>query len=109
MTFAEKSVDGVFSGSTTIDIVPVPVAAHTSVVRNVTIHNPDTVAVTVTLYYNNNGTLRKLVKQSLSPDQSLIFEVIQVLDATTKKIQGVLGGAHTTTPPSFVASYGDVS
>ena len=109
MTFAEKSVDGVLNGTTVVDIVPVPASLHTSVVRNVTVHNPDTVACTVTLYLNNNATLRKLVKQTLAPDQSLVYEVIQVLDATTKKIQAVLGAAHTTTAPSFVANFGDVS
>jgi len=109
MAFAEKSADGVFNGSTAVDIVPVPASAHTHVVRNVTVHNADTVAATVTLYYNNNGTLRKIAKLALDPDATLAYEVIQVLDATTKKIQGVLGGAHTTTAPSFVASYGDVS
>jgi hypothetical protein len=109
MTFAEKSADGVFNGSTAVDIVPVPASSHTLVVRNITAHNADTVACTVTLYYNDNGTLRKLVKQALDPDATLIYEVIQVLDATTKKIQGVLAGAHTSTAPSFVASYGDVS
>lgn len=109
MAFAEKSSDGVFNGVTVVDIVPVPASAHTHVVRNVIVHNPDTVQATVTLYYNNNGTLRKLVKQALDPDATLNYEIVTVLDATTKKIQGVLSGAHTTTAPSFVASYGDVS
>jgi hypothetical protein len=109
MAFAEKSADGVFNGTTAVDIVPVPASAHTLVVRSVSVHNADTVAATVTLYYNNNGTLRKLVKQALDPDATLVYEVIQALDATTKKIQGVLAGAHTSTAPTFVATYGDVS
>lgn len=109
MAFAEKSADGVFNGTTAVDIVPVPASAHTLVVRNITVHNADTVAATVTLYYNNNSTLRKLAKIPLDPDATFVYEVVQALDATTKKIQGVLGGAHTTTAPSFVATYGDVS
>lgn len=109
MPFAEKSNDGAFNGTTAVDVVPVPASAHTLVVRSITVHNTDTVAATVTLNYNNNGTLRRLHKQVLEPDATLVYEVIQVLDATTKKIQGVLAGAHTTNAPVFVATYGDVS
>lgn len=109
MAFAEKSSDGVFNGTTPVDIVASPGSAHTFVVRSVTVHNADTVAAVVTLSYYNSAALRKLTKVTLDPDATFIYEVVQALDGTAKKIQGVLGAAHTTTAPSFVATYADVS
>jgi hypothetical protein len=109
MTFAEKSVDGVFTGTTAVDLVPVPASAHTSVVRKVGIFNADTVSHDFTLYYNNNATLRTLaVFVSVPPNGSVFYEVIEVLDATTKKLQGKIDATATTTAPSFVCSFGDV-
>lgn len=109
MTFAEKPNDGVFNGTTQVDLVPAPSSAHTFVMRNLLLHNADTVAATFIVSYNNNGTLRRMYKLTLDPDASAAIEVVGVLDAVTKKIQGALVAAHTTTAPTFVAAYGDVS
>ena len=109
MAFAEKANDGVFTGATAVDLVPVPISAHTFVMRNLVLHNADTVAATFIISYNNNGTLRRMYKITLDPDATATLEVVAVLDATTKKVQGALAAAHTTTAPTFVAAYGDVS
>ncbi len=83
MAFAEKSSDGVFNGTTPVDIVPAPGSAHTFVVRSVTVHNADTVNAVITLSYYSGGSLRKLTKTTLVPDATMIYEVVQALDGTS--------------------------
>lgn len=109
MPFAEKGNDNVFNGTTAVDIVPVPASAHTFVARAILLHNADTVPATFIISLNNNGTLRRMFKLTLDPDTTTTIEVVGVLDATTKKIQGALAAAHTTTAPTFVVAYGDVT
>ena len=111
MAFQEKGAHGVGNGTTAVDVVPAPASAHTFVVRNVVVANKDTAAITVTLnLFDSAGpSTRRLVKQTLAVDQTLLFESLVVLDATTKKIQMVMSGAPATTQPDFNAAYGDVS
>jgi hypothetical protein len=109
MTFAEKNATGVFTGSTAVDVVPVPASAHTSVIRNVSVFNADTVAHTFTLIFNDNASLRNLPPFVLDAGAGADYDTVQVLDATTKKLQAKIEGAHTTTAPTFVANWGDVS
>ena len=111
MTFAEKNAHGVTNGTTEVDVVGPPGSAHTFVVRNIVVHNRDTVQATVILQLVDSagGTTTRLHKQTLDPDATLLFEAIVVLDATTKKIQVVLAGAITTNQLDVTAAYGDVS
>lgn len=110
MTFAEKNLHGVTNGTTAADAVPAPAAAHTSVIRNIIIHNRDTAAATVVLQLVDSAgaTTTRLHKQTLDPDATLLFEGIVVLDATTKKVQIVLTAAPATTQLDYNVAYGDV-
>lgn len=56
--FTEKSSDGLLSASanTDVDIVEVPGASTQRVVREITIYNADTIAHTLTVSYDDNGT-----------------------------------------------------
>lgn len=111
MAFAEKNAHTVANGVTAVDVVAAPISAHTYVVRNVIVNNRDTVAhvVIVQLVDSVGPTTTRLLRQSIDPDATLVFESIVVLDATTKKLQVVLGEAMTTTQPDINAAYGDVS
>lgn len=111
MSFAEKNSHGTANSTTAVDVVAAPASGHTRVIRNVVVHNRDTVSATVILQLVDSAGpyTRRLVKQAVSADANLVFSEIIVLDATTKKLQLVLGGAITTTQPDFVAAYGDVS
>lgn len=109
MAFAEKSSDGVFNGTTAVDVCPFPGSGHTFIIRSVTLHNADTVACTATLNYYSGGNLRTLMKVQLDAGATMVYEVVQACDAMTKKLQGVLLSAHTTTAPTFVTTYADVS
>ncbi len=109
MAFIEKGNDGVFNGTTPVDVAPAPAAATRRIVRNVVVHNPDTVAAVVTLRIDNAGAKRNLPKVTLQPGESAVYADVIVLDTTGKKVEGVLDAAHTTTAPSFVAAYADVT
>lgn len=111
MTFAEKNAHGVTNSTTAVDLVPAPIASHTTVVRNMIVHNRDTAAATVVLQLvdSTGPTTTRLHKQTLDPDATLLFEGIVVLDSTTKKVQVVLSAAVATTQLDFTAAYGDVS
>lgn len=63
--FTEGSSDGAFNGATPVTIVAAPAAATRRVIKNITIANIDTAPVTITLSYNDNSTLRTVVKVTL--------------------------------------------
>lgn len=109
MALAEKNANGVFNGATQVDIVPVPASLHTNVLRNVSIVNLDTVSHTFTLSYYDAGTLRPLPSFVLAAGEGAEYDTVQSFDTITKKLQGKIEGAHTTTAPDFVATYADVS
>lgn len=109
MALAESGNDGALNGTTPVDVVPAPGSAHTIIARSIVICNKDTAAVTVTLNLISGANTRRLIKQTLDVDATLVFESIVNLDATTKKIQAVLSGAPATTNPDFAAAYADRS
>jgi hypothetical protein len=109
MALAEKNQNGVLNGGTAVDVVSVPGSSVTRVIRNVSVVNVDSVAQTFTLIYNDNATLRTLAIFTLAAGESAEYDTVQVLDATTKKLQAKLSGAHTTTAPSFVATFAEVT
>ena len=111
MAFAEKGAHAAANGTTPVDIVASPITAHTYVVRNVVVHNRDTIAhgVIVQLVDSVGAVTRRLAFLQLDPNATLGYEYMTVLDATTKKIQVVLAEAIVTTQPDVFAAYGDVS
>lgn len=109
MAFTEKTSDGVFNGTTIVDLVPAPAAATRRIVRSIFVFNNDTVTATVMLRLNNNGALRVIARAQLQPNEALEFVRLTVLDSTTKKIDGVLSATSTTTAPSFVCTFADAT
>ena len=65
-TFTESASDGALNGVTSVTLVSAPAASTQRVIKSITIQNADTAAVTVTLSYNNNATLRTIVKVTLA-------------------------------------------
>lgn len=66
--------DGVTNGVTAVTIVPAPGADTKRQIRNITIYNADTASRIVTVRLNNNGTTRQMVKATLAPGDSLVYE-----------------------------------
>lgn len=63
--FTEGSNDGALNGTNSVTLVAAPAAATRRVVKNITIYNRDTAAVTITVSFNNNSTLRNIAKVTL--------------------------------------------
>lgn len=63
--FTEGASDGAFNGTSPVTIVAAPASATRRIIRSITIENRDTAAVTVTLSYDNNSTLRTIANVTL--------------------------------------------
>ena len=72
--FTEGSTDGALNGSTPVTLVAAPGASTRRVVKSLTIQNRDTAAVTITLQYNNNTTLRQVMKVTLAINDTFSLE-----------------------------------
>ena len=62
----EGATDGALNGTTDVTVVPAPSGVDRRVVKDITIFNGDTAAVTVIIKYDNNATQRTLVKVTLA-------------------------------------------
>ena len=62
----EGATDGVLSGSTDVTVVPAPTGSNRRVVKDITIYNGDTAAVTIFVKYDNNATQRTITKVTLA-------------------------------------------
>ena len=65
-TFAEGANSGSLSGATPVTLVSAPASGYRRVIKKLYIENADTAAVTVTIYYNNNGTNSNIAKVTLN-------------------------------------------
>lgn len=63
--FTEGSTDGALNGTSSVTLVAAPAASTRRVVKNITIYNRDTAAVTITVSFNANSTLRNIAKVTL--------------------------------------------
>jgi len=64
--FTEGANDGALNGTSSVTLVAAPAASTRRTVKSITIENKDTAAVTLTVSYNNNSTLRTLYKVTLN-------------------------------------------
>ena len=64
--FTEGASDGALNGTTAVTVVAAPASSTRRVIKSITIENKDTAAVTITVSYNNNGTLRTIAKVTLN-------------------------------------------
>ena len=63
--------DGTSNSTTAVTVVAAPGASTTRQVKYLSVYNADTVAATVTIQINNNGTARKIAKITLQPGETL--------------------------------------
>lgn len=64
--FTEGANDGALNGTNSVTIVAAPAASTRRTIKSITIENKDTAAITFTLSYNNNSTLRTIAKVTLA-------------------------------------------
>ncbi len=62
----EGATDGALNGSTDVTVVPAPTGTNRRVVKDITIYNGDTAAVTIFIKYDNNATQRTIAKVTLA-------------------------------------------
>ena len=65
-TFTQGANDGALNGTSDVTLVSAPSASTQRVVKGIMIENKDTAAVTVTISYNNNATLRTIAVVTLA-------------------------------------------
>lgn len=65
-TFTEGATDGALNGTSSVTLVAAPASSTRRTIKNITIENKDTAAVTLTISYNNNSTLRTIAKVTLN-------------------------------------------
>jgi len=63
--FTEGATDGALNGTSSVTLVAAPASSTRRAIKTITIQNRDTAAVTVTVSYNNNSTLRTIAKVTL--------------------------------------------
>lgn len=63
--FTEGATDGALNGTNSVTLVAAPASSTRRAIKTITIQNRDTAAVTVTVSYNNNSTLRTIAKVTL--------------------------------------------
>lgn len=63
--FTEGATDGALNGTNSVTLVAAPASSTRRAIKTITIQNRDTAAVTVTISYNNNSTLRTIAKVTL--------------------------------------------
>lgn len=72
--FTEGASDSALNGATPVTIVAAPASSTRRIVKNITIANIDTAPVTFTLSYNDNSTLRTVVKVTLAVNDTWTTE-----------------------------------
>lgn len=93
-TFTEGSNDGVFNSTTDVELVAAPAASTRRLIKNITVFNRDTVAITFTLKFVNGASERTLIRKTLNANESWDFSdergLQKLLDDTTPKLGGDL-------------------
>lgn len=70
---AVGSNDGATNNTTAVVVLAAPAAGHTRQVKFLSVFNADTVAATLTLQYNDNGTARIITKVVLDVGDNFIY------------------------------------
>lgn len=66
--------DTATNSATPVTVLAAPASNHTRTVKSLTIFNSDTATATVTLRYNNNGTIRIITTIIMSVGDTLEYE-----------------------------------
>jgi len=91
-SFTEGSTDGALNGGTAVDIVAAPSSGKRRIVKNITIYNRDTASITLTIYYNDNGTQRVIFSGAVAVGSTWTTDVTQGLKGDT----GATGATGST-------------
>jgi hypothetical protein len=99
--FTEGSTDGALNGTSSVTLVAAPASSTRRVVKNITIYNKDTAAVTITVSFNANSTLRNIAKVTLAVGDTWTLDGAYDTNGSLKQTLGTVNlstGATGTLP-----------
>lgn len=99
-TYVPKQKDGTSNSTTAVTIVAAPAVSTQRQVKMLGVCNKDTVPAVVTVRYNNNGTLRRLIVVTLAVGSTLFYTDgegwrVILTNGTIKAVGTVPGGSNT--------------
>jgi hypothetical protein len=120
-SFTEGASDGALNGSSQVTLVASPAASTRRLIKSIYIENRDTVANTITVTYNNGGTLRNISKVTLqvgdtwstdgTTDTNGNLKTIQSPVSLTSGVTGILpianGGTNAST--ASITSFNNIT
>ena len=92
-SLTEGASDGALNGTSSVTLVAAPASSTRRVIKWITIQNKDTAAVTVTINYDNNGTVRQIAKVTLAPNDTWTLDGTFSSSGSIKTGAGVSGPA----------------
>ena len=95
--FTEGANDGAFNGTSQVTLVSAPAASTRRVIKSLTIKNRDTAAVTITISYNNNSTLRSIAKVTLAVGDTWTADGTFDTNGNLKQVAGTVNLASQVT------------
>jgi len=104
--FTEGANDGALNGTSAVTLVAAPSAATRRVIKSITIENKDTAAVTLTISYNNNSTLRTIAKVTLNVGDTWTTDGTFDTNGSLKQTLGTVNLASGVTGTLPVANGG---
>ena len=102
----EGATDGALNGSTDVTVVPAPTGSNRRVIKDITIYNGDTAAVTVFVKYDNNATQRTLAKVTLAVGDTWTTDGTFDTNGNLKQSMGTVNLASQVTGTLPVANGG---
>jgi hypothetical protein len=108
MAFVEDSLAGSFNSTSNVTIA-IGDASGTKLVKNVVIHNIDTVSHTVIIEFVKNSTAYRMFSVFLASGDTLVQDFILALKDANYTLRARLAETATTTQPAFVATLAQVS
>lgn len=102
----EAATDGALNGSTDVTVVPAPTGSNRRVIKDITIYNGDSAAVTVFVKYDNNATQRTLAKVTLQVGDTWTTDGTFDTNGNLKQSMGTVNLASQVTGTLPVANGG---